>query len=91
MMKLETYKSYVIAADETAFNDRCFIDEVETLKEAKRVCREYRANTIKVCVSCFIDNDTNKASEFGYGDTALEAKRDLKRLLNNLYGDCYTL
>lgn len=91
MMKLETYKTYVVAANEVAFNDRCFIDEVDTLKEAKMVCREYRANTIKVCVSCFIDNDTNSVSEFGYGDTPSEAKKDLKRVLTSVYGDCYTV
>lgn len=90
-MKLETYKSYVVAANEMAFNDRCFIDEVDTLKDARKLSYEYRAKTVKACVSCFLDNNTNGEAIFGYGNTVSEAKKDLKRILNSSYNNCYTI
>lgn len=80
-MKLKVFISFVICMNEWAFEARGFIDEVTDRRQANRIANEC-GGIVKAYASCLLDNDTDKASEFGYGDTVPQAKKSLREWLH---------
>ena len=87
-MKLEVYITYCLFTDEEAFRNRDISFETDYRKDANEWIRERGPYLMKVCASCELGD--GGAMEFAYGDTAAEARKELKSILKT-YGNEYTI
>ena len=82
-MNPEIYITYCIFDDENAFHHRDIRFETDYRHTALQWIRERPDYIMKVCASCEISS--GGAMLFGYGDTASEARKELKSQLKE-YG-----
>lgn len=87
-IKLESYISFCVFSSQKGFENRKYIADFDTLKEARDYCRS-KGYIIKVECSVTIGEE-NGPSEFAYGDTVSDAKKNMRDLLRRIYSN-YTI
>lgn len=87
-VKLDYYILYCVFSSYEGFLNRKYIADFDTLKEARDYCRS-KGYIIKVECSVTIGGE-NGPSEFAYGDTVSDAKKNMRDLLRRIYSD-YTI
>ena len=85
-MKLEVYISYCVYYSMQDFHDRDSMFETDDRNLAKHYIKTRGGNFLKACASCCLDNNQDGVWEFAYGDTAREARKELRALLARVYG-----